>query len=494
MSSNYFTGEHPLVSPASMLPVQVVRRKEIAPDVVTLSLAVPDTDQAPAPYLPGQFVTLAIPTLKKVLYRSYSLCGNGRPDQPWEITIKRIQAGKVSTHLFEKVKEGKLLYSSLPRGTFTLPKDLQPGAPLIFVAAGSGITPIMGMLSALALLPPEFCPQVQLHYASKTPLEIIYRRELHELDPKDRWLHQWHYLSSDGNRLTAEDVLRRAGRLTRRAHWYMCGPEALKRDLQALLEDHDVPDEQVHSEVFVAQPAPNRTSEGVSTAPAVGGGAGFHLRVEETGDELEAHANETLLAALERQGYRSEFSCRAGACGACKLRVLAGQVSPVGEALSAAERRAGYVLSCIAQPVGDVTLAAGGRPPAGGVRNAPGNAPAPAAARASSRRDAVNRVRWAAVFAIGGILFGTWNLTNHMPPSLLAHAASPGAPTSAPIVQGQTPTGTTPTPTTGTTPTPGQAQPTPRPGTTPTPGQAQPTPTPRPPAPTPTPKATSTPS
>ena len=349
MSSNYFTGELPLVSPANMLPVQVVRRKEIAPNVVTLYLAVPDTEQAPAPYLPGQFVTLTIPTLKSVLYRSYSLCGNGRTDQPWEITIKHIQAGKVSTYLFEKVEEGKLLYSSLPRGTFTLPKDIQPGAPLIFVAAGSGITPIMGMLSALALLPPDFCPQVQLHYASKTPMEIIYRRELHELDPKEHWLQQWHYLSSDGNRLTAEDVVRRAGSLTKYAHWYMCGPEALKRDLQALLEGYDVPDEQVHSEVFVAQPTPTRTSESLSTTPAVSRrGAGFHLRVEETGDVLEAHASETLLAALERQGYRPEFSCRAGACGACKLRVLAGHVAPVGEALSAAERRAGYVLSCIA--------------------------------------------------------------------------------------------------------------------------------------------------
>jgi ferredoxin-NADP reductase len=490
MSSQYFTGEHPLVSPANMLPVQVVRREIIAPEVVTLYLAVPDTDQAPAPYLPGQFVTLAIPTLKKILYRSYSLCGNGRPDQPWEITIKRIQAGKVSTYLYEKVGEGKLLYSSLPRGTFTLPKDLQPGAPLIFVAAGSGITPIMGMLSALALLPPDYCPQVQLHYASKTPMEIIYRQELHELDPQERWLRQWHYLSSDGNRLTAEDVVRRAGPLTQRAHWYMCGPEALKRDLQALLEDEDVPDDQIHAEVFVASPAqPNETS---STLPALRQGTGFHLVVEETGAVLETHPNETLLAALERQGYRPEFSCRAGACGACKLRVLDGQVAPVGEALSAAERRAGYVLSCIAKPLGDVTLASGGRPPAGGVRGVPDGAPIPAAAY--SRHTTVNRARWAAVFAVGGILFGTWNLTNHMPPSLLAHAAPPGAPTSAPTAPGQTPAGQTPTtgtkPTTTPTPKPGTT-PTPKPGTPPTPTPKPPpgvTPTPRPPAPTPTPK------
>jgi ferredoxin-NADP reductase len=492
--NNGETSGLPIVSPANMLPVQVLHREIIAPEVVTLYLVLPDTEQAPAPYQPGQFVTLAVPTFRGTIYRSYSLCGDGRPDQPWEITIKRLQMGTVSSYLFDKVKEGSLLYASMPRGTFTLPKDLHPGAPLVFVAIGSGITPIMGMLSALALLPPEYCPQVQLHYASRTLTEMIYRRELQELDPKNRWLRRWFYLSADGNRLTPEAVMAKAQKVALQAHWYMCGPDSLKRDLQGLLEEWNVPDEQIHAEIFTP-PArqkpttPERTGRGTSGSLS----STIQLRVEETGAVLDARANETLLAALERNGYRPDFSCRAGACGVCKLRVLEGKVSPVGEALSPAERRAGYVLSCVAIPQGDVTLESGGRAPSGAFA---ARAAAVPGAAINTRRSAVMRTRVASLLAVGGLVFGSWMLTNHKPTSMLANAQTGSNPTQ-PASQGQTPTtnpsGTTPqpgtTPSPGTTPHPGKTA-TPKPGVTPTPTPKPgntPTPTPKPPKPTPTP-------
>src|SRR5271166_2289962 len=129
----------PVVSPANMLPVQVVAREIVAPDVVSISIVLPGTDQAPAPYLPGQFVTLALPTPKETLYRSYSLCGSGEPGEPWQIAVKRMDQGAVSTYFYTWVQEGTLLYASLPRGTFTLPSDLGPDTTLVFVAAGSGV-------------------------------------------------------------------------------------------------------------------------------------------------------------------------------------------------------------------------------------------------------------------------------------------------------------------------------------------------------------------
>ena len=173
----------PVVSPANMLPVQVVQREVVAPDVVSISIVLPGTEQAPAPYLPGQFVTLALPTPKETLYRSYSLCGSGDPSEPWEIAIKRMDQGAVSTYFYTWVTEGTLLYSSLPRGTFTLPADLGPEMTLVFVAAGSGITPIMGMLRALNRMPLSETPLVQLHYASRSVDDIIFGDELADMDP-----------------------------------------------------------------------------------------------------------------------------------------------------------------------------------------------------------------------------------------------------------------------------------------------------------------------
>jgi ferredoxin-NADP reductase len=408
----------PIVSPSNMIPVQVIHSEMAARDVVTVYIVLPGTRQAPAPYLPGQFVTLALPTPRETLHRSYSLCGDGDASQPWSLTIKRLEQGAVSTYFYKHVSEGTLLYSSLPRGTFTLPAQPRPEQGLVMVAAGSGITPIMGMLRYLARVPESRRPLVHLHYASKTPDDIIFGDELVDLDQDGEWLRQWHYLSSEGNRMTAEAILARSGALARRSHWYMCGPESLKRDLQDHLRRLGVTNDQVHSEIFATAPG-----AAYKVGPQAGG-AGGRVRIADTGAEFEVSPQETLLTALERQGYRPNFSCRAGACGECKLRLLEGQVDPVGEALTLGERTAGYILSCIARPIGAVTLASGGRPPAGVHRVAPIGGDS----FAEPGRRAKQAARVAAVASAGVLLLGSWNLTNHRPLSWDTVQAAPAAP------------------------------------------------------------------
>lgn len=135
--------------------VQMLACSPAAWNAVTLLLALPGTRRAPAPYLPGQFITLAVPTAQRTMYRSYSLCGDGRADAPWEITVKRQDKGLISTYLCQRARPGMLLRTSLPQGGFTLPGTMRPGAPLVFIAGGSGITPIYGMLRARA---PGFGP------------------------------------------------------------------------------------------------------------------------------------------------------------------------------------------------------------------------------------------------------------------------------------------------------------------------------------------------
>ncbi len=394
----------PGAAPANMLPVQVVRREVLMDGVVRLTLAEPGTRQAPAPYLPGQFITLALPTQRQTLHRSYSLCGSGRPGQPWVITIKRQHMGVVSTYLYDHVREGMVLYASHPRGAFVLPRRLQPGMPLIFVAAGSGITPIIGMLSALALLPPEQRPYVQLHYAARSPAEMIYLRELNALDQDSRWLRRWYYFSSQGVRLTPQVVMSQAGRFARQAHWYVCGPNTLKRDLQRMLEAYQIPEQQIHAETFASPARQQPPAMLVRQFPGAANGAGSRLRVADTGDVFSVQPDETLLTALERHGYDPDFSCRAGSCGTCRLRLLSGRVEPVGDALSSAERRAGYVLSCVDRPVGEVTIASAGQPPA---RGAAALARRPAAAR---RQTAIRRVRWLTLVGVFGLMLSSWTL------------------------------------------------------------------------------------
>ena len=148
-----------------------------------------------------------------------------------------------------------------------------------------------------------------------------------------------------------------------------------------------------HVEVFASPPA----------RVAVGKGTAARIRLADTGKTLDARPGESLLETLERYGYKPEFSCRAGACGTCALRKLSGKTrGDEGGPLTGRERSSGYVLGCVAQPVGDVTLAsAGGK----GAR-----APIAARARNSSAKTAL---RVALVAATATVFFNVWGMTNH---------------------------------------------------------------------------------
>jgi ferredoxin-NADP reductase len=421
-SDDQFTRALPIAAPTNMLPVQVADRHMLAPDVVSVRIVLPGTTQSPAPYLPGQFVTLALPTVRETLYRSYSLCGDGDPSAPWELTIKRMDGGAVSNFFYQSVMPGTLLYASLPRGTFTLPAQLGPQMVFVFVVTGSGITPLMGMLRYLDCLPEHERPLVQLHYASRTPDDIIYRDELGAMDPDRVWLRQRHYISSRGHRMTVDGILDFIGPLAPRAYWYMCGSDQFKRELQAVLEEIGIPARQVHTEVFASQHGPAYRVAPTSTATEPS-----DLFIADTGDALSVEPGETLLTALERNGYHPPFSCRAGSCGTCKLRLLEGEVDQQGEMLPAAEKAGGYVLSCIAHPLGQVTLASGGRPPAGKVRRAV------AGGEVGRAAGAVTAVRAVALAGVGALLLGAWQLTDHLPASWASakSAPQPTAPASA---------------------------------------------------------------
>ncbi len=407
-----------LPPPPNMLTLRVVGRTVVGRNAVSLFLAPPGRQTAPAAYLPGQFVTLAIPTPSETLYRSYSLCGPGLPNQPWEITIKKVQQGRVSSWLHDQVPVGATLYASMPRGSFVLPTPLRADVPLIFVAAGSGITPIRGMIRALANMPARHRPHVQLHYASSTPEDILYRQDWDTLDPQRVWLQQFHYVSGHGKPLNSATVMQLAAQFIPRAHWYVCGPDSLRNDISSALTNVGVPMDRIHVEVFATSQRPRslRLNDQNARARATGP----QIYIQETGATIRAATGETILETLEQHGYHPDFSCRSGSCGTCRLRVLAGRVQPgAAVALSPDEARAGMILSCVAHPLTDITLLSGGRAPARGF--VPGRTVATGGA---SRAAARAIVRAACVGVVGLGLMGTWGLTNHRPNSWSATAST----------------------------------------------------------------------
>jgi nitric oxide dioxygenase len=135
----------------------VVRRKAVESDVITSFYLAPADGAELAEFLPGQYITLKLdhPTTP-TSPRNYSL--SDRPGTGYyRVSVKReagpiaeAPGGLISNHLHDEINEGDVLEVGPPCGEFTLTPEQANGRPIVFIAGGVGVTPLMSMLRSLA--------------------------------------------------------------------------------------------------------------------------------------------------------------------------------------------------------------------------------------------------------------------------------------------------------------------------------------------------------
>src|SRR6476660_3659202 len=99
-----------------------------------------------AGHVPGQYIRIGVDVDGVRQWRAYSLTHGPRPDGLISITVKAVADGKVSPYLVHQTRPGTLVHLEQAAGDFVLPE--RPG-PLLFITAGSGVTPVIGMLRNL---------------------------------------------------------------------------------------------------------------------------------------------------------------------------------------------------------------------------------------------------------------------------------------------------------------------------------------------------------
>jgi len=298
-------------------------------------------------YEAGQFLTLVLPLEGGELRRSYSLSSTPLDGGPFEITIKRVAGGAASGWLHQAMRAGVTLRVRGPSGAFVYRPAEAPGR-LVLVGGGSGITPLMGILRTALAATPQV--PVFLLYANRSPADVIFREELSRLAAAHPQLAVKHVLEEPGEGLPC-----RQGRVERAdleealggaegAQVYLCGPapmmDAAVADLRAL----GLPAGALHLERFV------------TVRPRVVEGGGLHqLRVGAR--RAEVPPGKTLLESATAAGIDLDFSCTMGGCGACKARLVEGEVDlDAPNCLSDEERAAGLVLTCVARAKSDVVI------------------------------------------------------------------------------------------------------------------------------------------
>ncbi|MEV1201030.1 ferredoxin reductase [Microbispora rosea] len=284
---------------------------------------------------PGQWIRIGVDIDGRRHWRTFSLSSApGRSDGRVTVTVKAMRGGLVSDYLVRSTASGTVLRLGPPEGAFVLPKP--PPPRLLFVTAGSGITPVMAMLDGLRLENADG-PDIVLVHSAPAPADVIFGRRLRNLAA--RWprlrLHERH-THSEG-RLRPADLARLCPDWTERSLW-ACGPPAMLDDIAAHWTG---PPDGLHVERFSLVP----------TAAGPGG----RVRFTRSGREAEAGGETPLLAVGESAGVLMPSGCRMGICYGCVARLRSGQVRDVRTGRVHGEA-GDMIQTCVSVPAGPVEI------------------------------------------------------------------------------------------------------------------------------------------
>ena len=321
----------------------------------------PDDGAGLPVFLAGQHLPVRFTLDGEVHIRTYSL-SSAPSDGFYRISVKR--EGRVSTHLHEQIQVGDVVEARAPQGHFTVaPLERRP---LVLLAAGVGITPLLSMLREVVYqgLRTRRIRPTWLLQSSRSLADQPFRRELDRLlESAGDAVRVLRLLSQpEADAHEGEDFDRRGridGAVLRdllevedydQIDFVVCGPGGFTQGLYDGLRELDVRDAQIHAETFGPSTLKRRADPDaivIEQPPAAT--TSVPVVFERSAKEARWQPDgSSLLELAESRGLRPEFSCRGGSCGTCKTRLVSGAVNYPQPPAEVPE--AGHVLICCAVP------------------------------------------------------------------------------------------------------------------------------------------------
>jgi ferredoxin-NADP reductase/fatty acid desaturase len=341
--------------------LRVAEVRRLTPDSVSITFEVPAELRATFRHSPGQHVVVATEIDGERVHRNYSICtaaGSG----VLRVAVRLSDDGRFSTYANNRLQVGDELEVTPPSGQFTLDPDPEARRHLAAVAAGSGITPVISILSSA--LEAEPGSRATLIYANRDTESTMFADELamltRQFEGRLKIVHYHSRGEADAGataptehekvvtaRLDA-DRLREHVRESRLqgAEWFLCGPSAMLDEVQTVLDAHEVPVAMVHRELFVA---PDRHLDEDDLADVVP--ATVTVTVGGHRTEVRSEGTASILETVLDGGVDVPYLCTGGICGTCRATVTAGTVHmQQNYALSPDEVERGSILTCQSRP------------------------------------------------------------------------------------------------------------------------------------------------
>ena len=340
-----------------------------------VSEVVAETDQASSIYFEipsdltekfqygaGQYITLKFDLNGEEVRRAYSICTSPLEGK-FGVNVKRVKKGLVSNHINDNIKAGSTVEVMPPDGKFGLKHNHALERDLYFIAAGSGITPIISIIKTVLEEEPK--SRCHLLYGNTNEQSVIFKDQLHELAAKysgqfflketlsqptrtkggglkglfSKGKESWTGWKGrlDGRKIDA--YLEEQPPVAQEVHYFVCGPGAMIDTLIDHLEQKGLPKERLHTEHFVSAAPAGATLGAVSAAVKV------HLNGQSY--DVEVPADKTILDVLIDSKCDAPYSCTSGACSTCIAKLINGTVSmDACYALDDDEVKDGYILVC----------------------------------------------------------------------------------------------------------------------------------------------------
>jgi len=333
--------------------IQVVQIIEETADAKTFVLQ-PLDGWVPV-YKPGQFITLVFNTHGNEKRRSFSL--SSANDEPMAITVKKIDNGEFSRWMNYKATIGDILFSSGISGFFVMPEK-EKYDRVVFLAAGSGITPCFSLMKFLLQSTGK---SILLIYSNRTEATTIFYDDLKLLEEKFKTRLTIRFLFS-----YKQQVLE-----SRLSHWllshlleeylpgnkdhtlfFTCGPADYMIMAGISLRSNGVSSQQIIKEDF--SPLPRL----IIPKPPDTNAHQVTIHINDSIHRIKVQYPDSITATAKAHGISLPYSCEAGRCGSCAATCLSGKIwMAYNEVLMDDEIEKGRVLTCQGFPIeGDATI------------------------------------------------------------------------------------------------------------------------------------------
>lgn len=320
---------------------------------VSLVFEVPSDLKESFTFKAGQYITLKTTIEDKPIRRDYSICTSPNSGE-LKVTIKAVENGVFSVYANTQLQVGDVLEVAPPNGRFIFEPKPSTHRTIMAFAAGSGITPIMGIIKTILSEEPQ--SKAVLVYGNKTPEDTIFYQELLDLQSQyqERLSLQMVYSQTQEENALFGRIdkgiinysIKKYLKENQADAYYLCGPEEMINTIKTVLEEKGVDKSNIKFELFKTS-----TPEPSSNTNIPKGQTQVTIILDEEETTFMMNNKKSVLEAALAEDLDAPFSCQGGVCSSCLARIKEGEVEMrQNNVLTDSEVAEGLILTCQAHP------------------------------------------------------------------------------------------------------------------------------------------------